>query len=137
MTRPPLSTSVRAPVSSRWPRLPTSTGWSPSTSPPRCWKAVALDRIAGILRPGGVLRLHDLIYDFQPAEAETVLERWMDGAATDPSFGYTRDDFATHIRTEFSTYRWLLEPMLDAAGFEIVQTDFNRSVYGACTCIKR
>lgn len=50
---------------------------------------------------------------------------------------YTRDDLATHVRTEHSTYRWLLEPMLDAAGFEIIQTDFNRSVYGAYTCVKR
>jgi hypothetical protein len=33
----------------------------------------------------------------------------------DPSRGYTRDDFAEHLRTEFSTLRWLFEPMLAAA----------------------
>ncbi len=37
---------------------------------PDFWKAIALDRIATFLRPGGVLRLHDLIFDFQPAAAE-------------------------------------------------------------------
>ena len=31
---------------------------------PDFWKAVALDRIGRMLRPGGVLRLHDLVYDF-------------------------------------------------------------------------
>ena len=35
---------------------------------PDFWKALALDRIARMLRPGGVLRLRDLIYDFRPAE---------------------------------------------------------------------
>jgi SAM-dependent methyltransferase len=40
---------------------------------PDFWKAVALGRIARMLRPGGVLRLHDLIYDFQPGEADAVL----------------------------------------------------------------
>lgn len=104
---------------------------------PDFWKGIALHRIAQILRPGGVLRLHDLIYDFQPADADTALERWMDGAAQDPGLGYTTDDFAVHIRTEFSTYRWLLEPILAAVGLEIVQSHFRGSIYGAYTCVKR
>jgi ubiquinone/menaquinone biosynthesis C-methylase UbiE len=103
---------------------------------PDFWKALALDRIAKLLRPGGVLRLRDLIFDFQPAEAEAVLDDWLDGAATDPARGYTREDFAEHLRTEFSTFRWLLEPMLAAAGFSIVAASFEGSIYGAYTCIK-
>ena len=39
---------------------------------PDFWKAVALDRIAAMMRPGGVLRLRDLIFDFRPAEAAQV-----------------------------------------------------------------
>lgn len=60
----------------------------------------------------------------------------MDGAADDPSLGYTRDDYAEHVRTEFSTFRWLLEPMLSVAGFEIVTSSFCDFVYGAYTCVK-
>jgi len=104
---------------------------------PDFWKGVALDRIARILRPGGILRLRDLIYDFQPADASEVLDGWLEGAVADPALGYTRDEFIEHIRTEHSTYRWLFEPMLVAAGFEIVDVEFRRSVYGAYTCIKR
>jgi ubiquinone/menaquinone biosynthesis C-methylase UbiE len=104
---------------------------------PDFWKALALHRVAAVLRPGGVLRLHDLIFDFQPADAGTVLERWLDSGAADPSIGYTREDYAEHIRTEYSTFRWLLEPMLTAARFDIVAADFNRPVYGAYTCVKR
>lgn len=102
---------------------------------PDFWKAVALARIARLLRPAGVLRLHDLIYDFEPAEAEDVLDRWLDGAAEDATRGYTREDLAEHVRTEFSTYRWLLEPMLTGAGFEIVTADCRDRVYGAYTCL--
>jgi ubiquinone/menaquinone biosynthesis C-methylase UbiE len=104
---------------------------------PDFWKALALDRIAKLLRPGGMLRLRDLIFDFQPADAETVLDAWLDDAAEDPARGYTREDFAEHLQTEFSTFRWLLEPMLAAAGFSIVTTDFERLVYGAYLCVKR
>jgi ubiquinone/menaquinone biosynthesis C-methylase UbiE len=103
---------------------------------PDFWKALALQRIAGLLRPGGVLRLRDLIFDFQPAEAGAVLDDWLDGAATDPGRGYTREDFAEHLRTEFSTFRWLLEPMLTATGFTIVTAEFDGAIYGAYTCIR-
>jgi ubiquinone/menaquinone biosynthesis C-methylase UbiE len=104
---------------------------------PDFWKVVALDRIGSILRPGGVLRLRDLVYDFQPSEAEAVFQRWLDNAADDPALGYTAADYAEHIRTEYSTFRWLLEPMLAAAGLQILSADFSGSVYGAYTCRKR
>lgn len=55
---------------------------------------------------------------------------------TIPPRGYTREDFAEHFRTEYSTFRWLFEPMLTTAGFEIISADFRGSVYGAYTCIK-
>jgi hypothetical protein len=99
-------------------------------------KAIALQRLAGLLRPGGVLRVRDLIFDFPPSAVEENVERWLDGAAGDPALGYTREDLATHIRTEYSTFRWLFEPMLEAAGFEIVTAQFRGSVYGAYTCLK-
>jgi SAM-dependent methyltransferase len=77
---------------------------------PDFWKAVALDRIARMLRPGGVLRLRDLIYDFASGQAAAVFQSGLDHAAADPARGYTGPDYAEHIRTEFSTFRWLLEP---------------------------
>lgn len=104
---------------------------------PDFWKAVALDRIARMLRTGGIFRLVDLIYDFSPADADEIFDRWLDGACDNPARGYTSDDYAEHIRTEHSTFRWLLEPMLDRAGFEILTADFNRQLYGAYTCRKR
>jgi ubiquinone/menaquinone biosynthesis C-methylase UbiE len=104
---------------------------------PDFWKGVALDRIARILRPGGVLRLHDLVYDFAPAEAPELFRQWFADAATDPAAGYTAEDYAVHIRTEHSTYRWLLEPLLDATGFDILDAAFDGRLYGAYTCVRR
>jgi SAM-dependent methyltransferase len=103
---------------------------------PDFWKAVALQRIADMLRPGGVLRLRDLIYDFQPGEAGAIFDGWFANAAADPARGYTAADYAEHIRTEFSTFRWLLEPMLAATGFDIVSVSFQGRLYGAYTCVK-
>jgi SAM-dependent methyltransferase len=104
---------------------------------PDFWKGVALHRAAQALRSGGVLRLHDLVYDFHPAEAPSVLQRWMGAAATDPDRGYTAEDFATHVRTEFSTYRSLLEALLQATGFDILDAVFRGQIYATYTCLRR
>jgi SAM-dependent methyltransferase len=103
---------------------------------PDFWKVTALRRIAGMLRPGGVLRLLDLVYDFAPGETDGMFADWLANAASDPAAGYTAADYAEHIRTEHSTFRWLLEPMLAATGFEIADVSYQRRLYGAYTCVK-
>ena len=103
---------------------------------PDFWKVTALRRIADLLRPGGVLRLVDLIYDFGPGETDAVFADWFANAATDPAAGYTAADYAEHIRTEYSTFRWLLEPMLAATGFEVADVSYKGRLYGAYTCVK-
>lgn len=103
---------------------------------PDFWKVIALRRIADMLRPGGVLRLLDLAYDFAPEEADAVFSDWFAQAAADPAVGYTAADYAEHIRTEYSTFRWLLEPMLAATGFEIADVSYGRRLYCAYTCVK-
>lgn len=48
---------------------------------PDFWKAIALERISVILRPGGILRLRDLVFVFDPREAERVIADWLDSGA--------------------------------------------------------
>jgi SAM-dependent methyltransferase len=103
---------------------------------PDFWKAIALRRIADMLRPGGILRLRDLVYDFGPGEAGAIFDGWLEGAAADPAAGYTAGDYAEHIRTEHSTFRWLLEPMLATAGLDIAEVSYDRRLYAAYTCVK-
>jgi SAM-dependent methyltransferase len=93
---------------------------------PDFWKAVALTRIAGMLRPDGVLRLWDVVYGFAPGEADDAIEAVMaQHTATDPDAGWTRAEMAEHVRDEHSTFTWLLEPMLERSGFEIEDTDYS------------
>jgi cyclopropane fatty-acyl-phospholipid synthase-like methyltransferase len=104
---------------------------------PDAFKAIALTRIAQMLRRDGVLRLRDLVYDTTPDRFEELLDAWFAGAVDDPAQGYTAADLAEHVRTEYSTFTWLLEPMLDAAGFEVVDRDIRRGVYATYTCLRR
>ena len=104
---------------------------------PDFWKAVALARVAAMLRPGGVLRLRDLVYSCEPGEADRTIEAWLAGAAERPEDGWTRAELEAHLREEYSTFSWLLEPMLERAGFEIRDAEYSASrIYAAYVCVK-
>ncbi len=104
---------------------------------PDFWKALALRRIAALLRPGGVLRLHDLVFSCTPDEAAQVIEAWVAMGAERPEDGWTGAELETHVREEYSTFNWLLEPMLEQAGFEIREAAYRPSrTYAAYTCLK-
>lgn len=105
---------------------------------PDFWKAIALRRIAAMLKPGGVLVLHDLVYSFDPDDAVPTIEAWLANAVERPADGFTRPELETHLRTEYSTFSWLLEPMLEHAGFEIRQARHRPPrTYSAYVCAKR
>lgn len=104
---------------------------------PDFWKAIAVHRVAATLRTGGIFYLSDLVYSFDPQDADPVISAWLASAPAQPENGYTASDLATHVRTEYSTYSWLLEPMLARAGFEIHDSEYRLSVFAAYTCVKR
>ena len=104
---------------------------------PDFWKALALRLIAGFLRPGGVLRLHDLVFSFEPGDAVSAIETWLAGAVEHPADGWTRSELEEHVREEHSTFTWLLEPMLTRAGFEIREARYRAAVYAAYVCVHR
>ena len=106
---------------------------------PDFWKAIALRRTADMLRPGGVLRLSDVVYGFDPDDAERCIEAWIaEIVSADVEHGWTRAEIAEHVRDENSTFTWLLEPMIARAGFDIVDADYSEAgVSARYLCTKR
>ena len=106
---------------------------------PDFWKAVALSRIAALLRPGGTLLLRDLVFSYDLPEAEERIAEWIRQAATSrPEDGWTRHELETHLRDEHSTFTWLLEPMIAHAGLDIVSADHEPiGAYARYVCTKR
>jgi ubiquinone/menaquinone biosynthesis C-methylase UbiE len=92
---------------------------------PDFWKAMALVRLADSIRPGGVLRLWDVVYSFEPDEAEAKLERWCASAGTGTAAEWSRAELEEHVRDEHSTFTWLLEPMIERAGFQVEDAEYS------------
>jgi SAM-dependent methyltransferase len=93
---------------------------------PDFWKAIALTRARRMLRPGGVFRLSDVVYDFGPDEAGERIEAWCATGVpggVDVEGDWSRAELEEHVRDEHSTFTWLLEPMIERAGFVIDAAD--------------
>jgi len=92
---------------------------------PDFWKAMALARIHRIVRPGGVLRLSDVVYSFDSAEAGERIEAWCATGGHDVEAEWSRAELEEHVRDEHSTFTWLLEPMIERSGFEIEDARYS------------
>ena len=105
---------------------------------PDFWKAIALERIAAMLRVGGIFRLRDVVYSFDPSRASTYVEAWVARGATTPSQGWTADELRRHVREEYSTYAWILEGILERAGFALDEAHYDESkVFADYVAVRR
>jgi putative AdoMet-dependent methyltransferase len=96
------------------------------------WKLIALERLAGFLRPGGALYLTDVVFAdeaqfdwpvYLPALVEAMPES-------------SRVEMARHIRQEFSTFDWMMRALLERAGFAIETVERERGFLSHYLCRK-
>lgn len=103
---------------------------------PDFWKLVALQRIANILRPGGKLFLQDVVFPTKASTDPEILDAWLSGMGQ--LAGKTMAREATlHIMEEYSTYNWILEGMLEKAGFHIQYYDYSNHLVASYLCVKK
>jgi SAM-dependent methyltransferase len=105
---------------------------------PDFWKTAALRRISALLAPGGVFVLRDIVYSFEPDEADEVFDAWFAAAPAQPGLGWTRAELEAHVAGEHSTFSWLLEPMLEHAGFALDEVWYSDTrTFARYICTKR
>lgn len=98
---------------------------------PDFWKVEALKTIGETLKSGGLFRFRDLVYSFDPVDSHENIEAWLD--RMDPTL-FTSKELNNHFSEEFSTYDFLMEPMLERTGFEILDASYRDGFYAAYTC---
>ena len=96
------------------------------------WKAKALLNVASSMKIGGRLYLQDVIFSFSPQAAEREVEAWIKEVTT--YSGFTRAEFETHVRDEFSTFDWVMDGLLTGTGFEILEKNVESFTYASYLC---
>ncbi len=103
---------------------------------PDFWKLVGLQRLASMLKPCGRLFLFDVVVSFDIAEYERHIERFI--RETREQMGPSgRNESETHIREEYSTCDWIMEGLLEKAGFNIQTADYRDGFLASYLCTKR
>ncbi len=95
---------------------------------PDFWKAVAMARVFNALKPGGKFFLRDVVFGCAPDGVERSVDEWTDFILKNHAF--SREEIATHIRDEHSTFGWVIEGLLKEAGYQLISADYHPPVYG-------
>ncbi len=100
---------------------------------PDFWKGIALNRLYGMLKPGGHFFMHDVILE-SPHAIENIAALIETLAAAGGDF--LQKDTQGHFREEFSTYDWVMDGLLSRAGFDIKSKEIRDGVLGTYYCAK-
>jgi len=103
---------------------------------PDFWKLIALQRIHSMLRDGGRFYLRDIVFSMNMEKYEKTI---------DYSIGHFKEiggekmsgDFIRHLKSEFSTFDWIMEEMLYRAGFNLERADYLDNHVAVYVCSKR
>ena len=103
---------------------------------PDFWKLVALRRMAAMLKPKGRLHLFDVVFSFNVARYESSCKRFVK-AAGDWMGPSGQAEAETHLSAEYSTCDWIMEGLLEEAGFDVETADRKDDFLTTYVCTKK
>jgi len=102
---------------------------------PDFWKQIALQRMAGMLQKGGKLCLRDVVYSFDPRGHEKFLDEFVSKAAERAGPQFARH-ISEHVKNEYSTMDWVMQGMIERAGFEIERAEHSHGFFSLYLCTR-
>jgi ubiquinone/menaquinone biosynthesis C-methylase UbiE len=103
---------------------------------PDFWKLAGLKHLARMCKAGGKLYLFDVVFSFDMNDYENRLDRWV--RTTGEKVGSTfAAEVKTHVREEYSTFDWIMEGMLERAGFVIETVNYRDEFTAAYMCTRK
>jgi putative AdoMet-dependent methyltransferase len=85
---------------------------------PDFWKLVALKNIRKYLKSDGIFLLSDVVFSFKPEDYETEFNSFLSKLENQTDDEFVKDG-VLHLKEEFSTYDWILDSIIERAGFKI------------------
>ncbi len=101
---------------------------------PDYWKQAGLLNMNKMLKPGGVLFLTDFVFKFDP-DYEKNTDALLEELAKDFSKDFV-EETKEHIRDEYSTFDWILQGLIERAGFNIEKVNTEDSLASEYFCRK-
>ena len=102
---------------------------------PDFWKLIGLKRAAEMLKVGGRFFLFDIVFPSAVEDMEGRLDAWVRSIA-EQSGHELAAEAKIHIREEYSTYDWVMEGLLERAGFKIESAEYGDGFQATYVCIR-
>jgi putative AdoMet-dependent methyltransferase len=102
---------------------------------PDFWKLVGLQRAANMLKTGGRIFLFDVVFPSDMTGYEARFDGWIQSMAEKVGAEFAAEA-ETHIRDEYSTFDWIMEGLLNRAGFRIDQAEYMDGFGATYLCAK-
>ena len=100
---------------------------------PDFWKAIALRRLNGMLKASGQLFINDVI--FPNEDSEEAITEWIKNAEKIHGRELA-DETKMHFQKEYSTFRRIMEGLLERAGFKIESKMHHENILSKYICTK-
>ena len=103
---------------------------------PDFWKMIGLQRLARMVKMGGKVYIKDVVFSFDPARYKSRIKAFIQLMTnrTEPGMKW---DLETHFRQEYSTFGWIMEGLLERAGFRIDKADYKDDFFATYLCTKK
>ncbi len=92
-------------------------------------------RIAAMLRDEGKFFLRDVVFSFDIRNYESSIEKFISRSSEMVGDEFSRRT-AAHVKNEYSTMGWIMEGMIERAGFNILRKDYREGFIGSYFCTK-
>ncbi len=99
---------------------------------PDFWKIMALKNINSMLKEKGKFYLYDVVFSFDIKNFERAVECWINKTNDDRM----KKNMVNHISDEFSTTNWIMEGIIEHAGFSIVFKEYKSDFFASYLCKK-
>ncbi len=103
---------------------------------PDFWKMIALRRVYSLLKDGGKFYLKDTVYSFEIDGYKDFFGRFVEGIRKTAG-DETAFDAETAVREEYSTLGWIMEGLLERAGFHIDHKEYSEGFMAVYVCTRR
>lgn len=101
---------------------------------PDFWKARAFDTIVKKLKPKGRFFLRDVVFSSEVTDTDDFFTTVVDGIRSQAGEEVAQQTIQ-HIKTEYSTFDWILEGMIDRSGMKLIEKN-NKGFMSVYVCEK-
>ncbi|WP_370574456.1 class I SAM-dependent methyltransferase [Methanomethylovorans sp.] len=102
---------------------------------PDFWKFIALKRINSMLKVSGRFYLRDVVFSSDIHDFDSFFSKLLQSIPEEVK-DEMAGEYILHIKEEFSTFDWVIEGLIEKAGFRIEEAIYENGFLATYLCIK-